>query len=139
MSPKSKTTPFDPPTSAKKPATLKMSDIKQSGMGKSRNGVQNFADFLGEETHKRFDTMIDQTIYIVKLEPSGSDTYGTGWKVYFKDIPGEKATYDCNVYGQYVVPQLDSLYQMTNNGERISLDSPVRTTIRKAGNSYKFE
>ena len=139
MSPKKSTTPFDAPTKSDKLAGRNMSARIQDWSKNMKKGVQNFADFQGEETHKRFDTMIDQTIYIVKLEPSASDTYGGGWKVYFKDIPGEKATYDCNVYGQYVVPQLDSLYQMTNNGERISLDSPIRTTIRKAGKTYKFE
>lgn len=122
-----------------KAKTLKMTRVKNIDGNARRKGVQNFADFQGEETHKRFDTMIDNTIYIVKLEPSFSDTYGEGWKVYFKDIPGEHVTYDCNVYGQYVVPQLKILYDLTNSGARISLDSPVRTVIRKAGKTYKFE
>ena len=123
----------------KKSKTKKASDVKDITPRRSRKGVQNFADFQGEESHKRFDTMIDQTIYIVKIDPVASDTYGPGYKVHFKDIPGAKQTYDCNVYGQYVVPQLDNLYAATVQGSEISLDSPVRTTIRKAGNTYKFE
>ena len=116
-----------------------MSDVKNVTPGSRRNGVQNFSDFAGEETHKRFDKMIDETIYIVKLETMTSDQYGGGFKVYFKDIPGEKLTYDCSVFGAYPAQQLANLYQATNNGERISLDSPVRTVIRSAGKSYKFE
>ena len=124
---------------AAKPKTQKAKDVKDITTIRKRKGIQNFSDFQGEESHKRFDTMIDQTIYIVKIAPVASDTYGPGYKVHFKDIPGENATYDCNVYGQYVVPQLDNLYAATVQGSEISLDSPVRTTIRKAGNTYKFE
>ena len=124
---------------ARKPKTQKAADVKDITPRRSRKGVQNFSDFQGDESHKRFDQMIDQTIYIVKLEISASDTYGPGYKVHFKDIPGAQKTYDCNVYGQYVVPQLDNLYAATVKGSQISLDSPIRTTIRKAGNTYKFE
>ena len=119
--------------------TLKMIDFKNVTPGKRRSGVQNFSDFAGEETHKRFDQMIDSTIYIVKLDTMTSEQYGAGYKVHFKDIPGEKVTYDCSVFGEYPCQQLANLYQLTNNGERISLDSPVRTVIRAAGKSYKFE
>ena len=123
----------------KKSKTQKAKDVKEIPYIRHKKEVQNFADFQGDESHRRFDQMIDETIYIVKLEISASDTYGPGFKVYFKDIPGAKQTYDCNVYGQYVVPQLENLYQATVQGSEISLDSPVRTTIRKAGNTYKFE
>lgn len=122
-----------------KTKTLKMQDIKNVETNSRRKGVQNFADLAGEETHRRFDNMIDQTIYIVKLEIMVSEKYGGGYKVYFKDMPGEKATYDCSVFGEYPCRQLDNLYQSTNDGSRISLDSPVRTNIRPAGKSYKFE
>jgi len=122
-----------------KSKVTKPNQFGETKTGTRRNGVQQFADFMGEETHKRFDKMIDNTIYIVKLQIMASDQYGSGYKVYFKDIPGEKATYDCSVFGEYPVKQLDQLYQMTNSGARISLDSPVRTVIRSAGKSYKFE
>lgn len=139
MSPKAKTTPFDPPASKTAKRNLRMSDIKETGTRRTTKGVQNFSDFAGEQTHRRFDEMIDQTIYIVKLEPMTSDTYGAGFKVYYKDIPGEKATYDCSVFGKYPCEQLVNLYTMTLEGSRISLDSPIRTVIRAAGKSYKFE
>ncbi len=118
---------------------LKMSDVKNVDGNKRRTGVTNFSDYAGEEIHKRFDQLIDSTIYIVKLEIMTSETYGAGWKVYFKDLPGEHATYDCSVFGTYPCQQLQNLYDATNEGRRISLDSPIRTVIRAAGKSYKFE
>lgn len=139
MSRKAQTTPFDPPASKGTKRNLRMTDIQSTGTKRTHKGVQNFADFAGEQTHRRFDEMLDQTIYIVKLETMTSDTYGAGFKVYYKDIPGEKATYDCSVFGKYPVEQLANLYTMTLDGSRISLDSPVRTVIRAAGKSYKFE
>lgn len=148
MSPRTKKTPLDETNAIypkhEKPGPTKLrktntnyEQVQQSG--RNRPHVQSFADFLGEPTHKRFDQMLDQTIYIVKLEVQASDTYGSGFKVHFKDMPNARDTYTAACYGQYVVPQLEALYQATNEGKRISLDSPIKTTIRKAGNTYKFE
>lgn len=123
-------------TTLRKPNT-NYEQVQQSG--RNRPQVQSFADLVGEGSHKRFDQLLDQTIYIVKLEIQASDTYGSGFKVYFKDMPNARETYTAACYGQYVVPQLESLYQVTNEGKRISLDSPIKTTIRKAGNTYHFE
>ncbi len=107
---------------------------------KTKVRVQQFKDYVtGDASHKRFDEMIDETIYIIKLEPIGSDTYGPGYKVWFKDLPPAKETYTAACFGQYVVPQLEQLYHATHDGKTISLSSPVRTVIRKAGNTYHFE
>jgi hypothetical protein len=116
-----------------------MANIKNLDNNRSRKGVQNFADFAGDPTHVRFDEMIDQVIYIVKIEPQTSEKFGSGFKVWFKDLPNAAATQDAAVYGQYVVPQLENLYNLTNKGNRISLDSPIKTTIRQAGRTYRFE
>lgn len=104
-----------------------------------KHGVQNFSDFTGETNHKRFDEMIDQTIYIVKIEPLASDTFGQGYRVHFKDLPNARETYTASVFGQYTVPQIENVYKLTNKGSRVSSDSPIKATIRKAGRSYRFE
>lgn len=107
--------------------------------GKRRAGVQNFSDFASDDTHVHLQDMADQTIYIVKLEPLASDEYGAGFKLWFKDLPNAKATSTAGVFGQFPVAQLENLYNLTNKGERISLTSPVKTIIRKAGKTYRFE
>jgi len=123
----------------KKQKTLAMSDVKQIGGVKSRKGVQTFANIVPDAPKYRFDQMIDQTIYIVKLEPKFSDNYGDGYVVSFKDLPNAAETCTAGVFGQFPAKQLDMLYQATNGGSRISLDSPVKTIIRQAGKSYRFE
>lgn len=122
-----------------KPKTLKMSDIKQTGGSKRRTGVQNFADIVPQEENKHFQDMADQTIYIVKLERREGTQYGNGYVVSFKDLPNARDTYTTGVFGEYPTKQLDSLFAMTHEGRTISLDSPVKTTIRQAGKTYKFE
>ena len=122
-----------------KSKALRMSDIKPVGNSKRKTGVQSFSDFQGEASHKRFDQMIDETIYIVKIQVMTSESFGLGYKLHFKDMPNAQATYTAAVFGQFPVEQLDNLYHLTNSGERISLDSPVKVTIRAAGKSYKFE
>ncbi len=102
-------------------------------------GVQSFGDLVPDKPAYRFDQMIDQTVYIVKLEKKFSDNYGDGFVVSFKDLPNAAETCTAGVFGQFPVEQLKGLYQATNDGQRISLTSPVKTTIRQAGKSYRFE
>lgn len=101
--------------------------------------VQNFADLQGEATHRRFDEMIDETIYFTALENMKSDQYGDGYKVHFKELPNAKETFTAACFGQYIVPVLDGLYASTNQGENITEQNPVKVIIRKAGKSYRFE
>lgn len=121
----------------KKKANTNFEQIK--GGSRRKQGVQNLADFLPENDHKRLDEMIDQTIYIWKIEPQTSEKYGEGFKIWFKDLPNARDSYTASIYGQYVVPQLNAVWVGSNKGSRISLDSPVKATIRQAGRTYRFE
>ena len=115
-------------------------NYEQLTKGSSKHkGVQNFADFVGESSHKRFDEMDGQTIYIVKLEVFPSDKFGAGYRVHFKDLPNARETYTASCFGEYIVPVLDNVYKLTHDGKMISLDSPIKTTFRKAGRTYRFE
>lgn len=120
------------------PKTKKSTGKKLEGRN-TLKGVQNFSDFVGDDSHKRLDEMIDQTIYITKIEPVTSDTYGAGYRIHFKDLPNARDTYTASIFGQYTVPQIERVYKLTNNGSRVSSDSPIKATIRKAGRSYRFE
>lgn len=101
--------------------------------------VKNFSDLVGEGLHVRLDEKIDETIYLVGLEPMESESYGDGYKIHFKELPNAKDTYTAACFGTYVVPSLDQLFNATDEGESITEDAPIKTTIRKAGRSYKFE
>lgn len=123
---------------------LRMSDIKTVKGGKRTSKVkgykvQQFAAYQSEPEHKRFDTMYDETIYIIKIEPLKSDEFGEGYKVWFKDMPNAKATYTAACFGAYVLPQLEDLYNLSHKGKLINPENPVQTTIRKAGRTYRFE
>lgn len=123
---------------------LKMSDIKPAkgakATGKVRGyKVQKFSDYQPESDHKRLDQMIDQTIYIIKIEPLASEEYGSGFKLWVKDMPNAKDTYTVACFGAYVVPVLDNLYNLSHKGKLINPENPVQTTIRKAGRTYRFE
>ena len=122
-----------------KAKTLKMSDVKDVKGTRRHKGVQIFGALVPEKTAYRLDQMIDQTIYIVKLERKFSDNYGDGFVVSFKDMPNAAETCTAGVFGEFPVQQLNGLYQATVDGSQISLDSPVKTTIRQAGKSYRFE
>lgn len=123
---------------AKKPS--KTSNFDQiATQGRKTKGVQNLSDFMPDPTHRRLDEMIDETIYIWKIEPMGSDQYGEGFKIHFKDMPNAVASYTAAIFGEYVKPQIEAVYVATNKSSRISLDSPVKATIRKAGRTYRFE
>jgi len=119
--------------------TLNVNSIKSVGTQSKKHGVQNFADYQGATTHYRFDQMLDQTIYIVNLERMSSENFGSGFKVFYKDLPNTRDTYDCCVFGAYPVQQLESLYTLSHDAATISYESPVKTTIRAAGKSYRFE
>jgi len=106
---------------------------------RSKKGVQNFGDFAGTSLHVRFDEMTGQTIYITQLETMGSDTFGPGYKVHFKDLPDASQTQTAAVFGKAPREQLDNLYKMTHDGKLIASDSPIRTKIVQAGKTYRFE
>lgn len=106
--------------------------------GGRKGNVQNFADFQNDNSHKRFDEMVGQTIFIIKLEPLKSKTFGNGYRVHFKEERGSPDTFTGSVFSKYVVPQLDNVYALTNNGSRLSITSPIKATIEQAGKSYRF-
>lgn len=124
---------------AKKNSKTNSQSLQEVGTKRKLSGVQSFANLVPEKPSYRFDQMIDQTIYIVKLERKFSDNYGDGFIVTFKDLPNAAELCTAGVFGEFPVQQLNGLHQATNEGSRISLDSPVKTTIRQAGKSYRFE
>jgi hypothetical protein len=124
---------------ATKLKTLEVKNIKTVGSSRKGKGVTEFATFAGEDTNRHMADFDGQTIYIVKLERKFSDTYGDGFVVIFGDMPNAAAKYTAGVFGQYPAAQLEKVFVNSHEGRLISLDNPVRTTIRKIGNSYKFE
>lgn len=107
----------------------------------SKANVKRFGDIVpsGDEFHRKFTDMYDQTIYIVNIDPIFSDQYKDGYRVYFKDMPNEQDTYNATCFGTYVVPQLKRLYDVTHNGGKLLPNTCVQTVIRQAGNTYRFE
>lgn len=107
-----------------------------------RGGVQDFGSFMPEQSHFKLTDFDGRAIYIVKLEPKFSDAYGDGYLIHFKDFPNAAQTMTAFCAGAIPKPQLDALYQATNEGRRISIASPVGCRIEvvktKGGNSYKF-
>lgn len=123
---------------AKTPALTGRTAAKPAGTDK-KHGVRAFAEFVPDSTHKRLDEMIDQTIYIVKIEPLSSDAYGEGMKIWFKDLPNARETCTAACFSSFVLPSLQNMYTLTHDGAQISLDSPIKATIRQAGKSYRLE
>lgn len=125
-----------------KQKTLQVKNIKHVDTNKRRSGVQDFGDLVPEDVKTNFGSFAGRTIYIVKLEPKSSPNYGEGYVVSFKDFPNAAETMTTGVFGVIPAKQLDALWQATNEGHRISLDSPVATTIEEVptskGMSYKF-
>lgn len=107
--------------------------------GSTRKGVQNFGDLVAAGNHVRLDEYDGETIYIGKIEPIHSETYGEGFKITFRDMPNAKDSYTASSFGQGPVAQLAELYRMTNEGKRLSSDSPIKTKVVKAGRTYRFE
>ena len=122
-----------------KAKTLQMKDIQTVGSNPRRKSVRNFQELVPPASAYRLDEMIDQTIYIIKLEEKPGTQYGDGFIVTFKDLPNAAEICNAGVFGQFPVKQLQALYAATVQGSEISLTSPVKTTIRQAGKSYKFE
>lgn len=106
---------------------------------KSRKGVQTLDAFYTPEPFIRLDEMIDQSLYLVKLEPITSEQFGEGFRLYLKDYPNAAETMTAATFGMNTVRILDQVWENSNHGERISLDSPVKLTVRKAGRSITFE
>jgi hypothetical protein len=104
-----------------------------------KKGIQSLSDYYTAEPFYRLDEMVDQTVYIVKLEPLTSEQYGAGFKIWFKDYPNAKETGQCATFGMNVVPMLTQVYANTHDGALISLDSPIKVTVRKAGRSITLE
>ncbi len=124
--------------STKKAGKSNFDQIHKQG-GARRSGVQNFGDLVAAGNHVRLDEYDGETIYISKVEPIKSETYGEGFKITFKDMPNAKDTYTASSFGQGPVAQLAELYRMTNEGKRLSSDSPIKTKVVKAGRTYRFE
>lgn len=110
----------------------------ESGL-RSKKGVQLLSTYYTEEPFYRLDEMIDQTIYIVKLKKLQSEQFGDGFKIWFKDLPNAKETGQCATFGMNTVRILQQVYANSHEGAWISLDSPVKITVRKAGRSITLE
>lgn len=129
---------------AKKIATTRKAKVGgnmaqiESG-AKSRKGVQSLDAFYSAEPFVRLDEMIDQSVYLVKLEPINSEQFGEGFRLYLKDYPNAAETMTAATFGMNTVRILTQVWENSNHGARISLDSPVKLTIRKAGRSITFE
>lgn len=119
--------------------SLQMSDIKPIKSTRKSKALQKFGDIVIDDSHVKFQDMDGETVYITKLEILASDDYGSGFKVWFKHSPKDQLTLTAGVFGQYPVAQLEKLYQLTHNARTISPDTPVQATIRKAGQTYRFE
>lgn len=120
-----------------KPRNLDMSTIK--GGSRNRKGVQNLSDYVEGEVSTQLSSLKDQTIYIVKLQPMKSDQYGDGFKIWYKDFPNAVDTLKAHTFGMVTVPVLDQLWHNTNEGKRISLDSPIKATVRVNGRATTLE
>lgn len=101
--------------------------------------VQKFSDFVIPSNHVNLQDLDGQTIYIVKLEPLHSESFGDGYKIHFKDLPNAKDTYTASPFSKVLVPVLDGVYQMTNNGARISLTSPIQAKVVMVGRVLTLE
>ena len=122
-----------------KPKSLNVKDIKPVKVSKSRKMREfQFSDFQPESDHRRLDELIGETIYIIGIEPQHSATYGDGYKLTCKDSPKDKETWTASCFGQYVVPSLDDMYELSHEGSDIDENNYVTTTIEKAGNTYRF-
>lgn len=119
------------------PKHLDTKTIKTSG-GK-RKGVQNLSDYVTGSESAQLSSLKDQTIYIVKLEPMQSETFGDGFKIWYKDLPNASETLQAHTFGMVAVPALAQLWHNSNEGKRISLDSPVRATVRVNGRTTVLE
>lgn len=127
------------PSAAK---TLKVSQIKTVSPSSKRKGVQDFGDLVPESVAHQLLEYAGTSIYIVKLEQKFSNNYGDGYIVHFKDFPNSTEIMTAGCYGSVPAKQLDALFQATNGGSRISLDSPIGARIVEVpttkGMSYKF-
>lgn len=107
-----------------------------------RKGLQSFSALVPEDEKFKFTDHPGEVFYIVKIEKKFSDLYGDGYVVHVKDFPEAKQTMTAGVFGAIPGKQMDKLYEMTNGGIRISLDSPVPVKIEevptKKGMSYRF-
>jgi hypothetical protein len=103
-------------------------------------GVKNFADVVpASDKHRRFDEMIDQTIYIVNIEPMFSEQYGAGFRIWAKDMPNEQDSFTVASFSQYNRDQLQALYNATHNGDKLLPNTCVKAVVRAAGKSYRLE
>lgn len=119
--------------------SLKMSSIKTIKPAKAAIKVREFSDFAGEPTHVKLQDHLDETLYIVKVEPISSETFGEGFRLHWRDMPNAAVTYTSSVLGDYPVQQLRGAFAQEGLMESITELSPMRVTIRAAGRSYRFE
>lgn len=115
------------------------SESKARKPASNKTTVVNGANYLQTEEHYRFDEMIDHTIYVTKIDVLASDQYGTGFKVWFKDMPDEQGIMTASTFGAGPCAQLVTLYEAMKKGGTIPPGTYVKLTIRQAGRSYRFE
>lgn len=137
--PKNTTTPLSQGRNTPKLINDAASKSKSASKTSAKPKVVEGAAYLESEDHRRFDEMIDQTIYVTKIDPLASDQYGAGFKVWFKDMPNEKGVMTASTFGAGPVAQLSGLYEQMRKGGSIPSGVYVKLTIKAAGRSYRFE
>jgi len=113
--------------------------VQKVNRGLSKPTIRDFSSFMGPNNHRHLLDMIDETIFIVGITPDVSKNFGVGYQLDFVMNPDDDHVLTANIYGIYVVPMLDKLYNASDQGRNINKKHPVKTTIRKVGKSYKFE
>lgn len=104
-----------------------------------KKGVLKFSDYVPESNHVSLSDLDGSVIYIVKLEKQHSETFGEGYKLTFKDMPGEKESRTAATYSQVLVPVLDEVFRLTHDGKLISLDTPMQAKIVVRGRAVTLE
>jgi hypothetical protein len=127
-------------TKSNKVGTAASREVGKSAYSAVTPRVKNFADVVpATDNHRRFDEMIDQTIYIVNIEPMFSEQYGAGFRIWAKDMPNEQDTFTVASFSQYNHDQMQALYNATHNGDKLLPNTCVKAVVRAAGKSYRLE
>lgn len=108
-------------------------------VGVNKPKVIDGGAYLQTEQHFRFDEMDGHTIYITKIEQLTSEQFGSGFKVWFKDMPNELGVMTASTFGAGPCAQLIPIFQQMQKGGSIPAGTYIKLTIRKAGRSYRFE
>jgi len=105
----------------------------------AKNGVRKIGDFIPVSNHVSLSSMAGQTIYITKLEPIHSESFGEGYKLTFKDFPNAKDEMTAAPFGAAIVPILAGVYDATNNGALVTEKSPLQAKIVLHGKVLSLE